>query len=86
LSSKCAVCDNRGATYYYDRTDDMYHMSCWYEVYEAHAFGSGYDAAKEEYAESSCEDIDIALMLYDIDPPDSAFQWGHLRYLLEEKR
>jgi hypothetical protein len=61
-------------------------MSCWHEVYESHEFESGYDAAKEEYAESSYEDIDIALMYYDIDPPDSAFQWGHLKYLLEEKR
>ena len=83
MSSKCAVCDRRGATYHYDKTDDMYHMSCWYETYQSDAFESGYDAAKEDYAASDYEDIDIALMYFNVDPPDSATQWGYMRYLME---
>lgn len=83
MSSKCAVCDQRGASFYYDKTDDMYHMLCWYETYQSDAFLSGYDAAEEDHAASDYEDIDIALMLFDVDPPDSATQFGYMKYLME---
>jgi len=79
--SKCSVCDERGATFYHD--ESMYHMECYYECYHYGDYDEGYQCARREIDLGEL-DADNALMMFDIDPADSAFQYGYRRACIHE--
>lgn len=79
--SKCAVCDNHDASFYHD--EDMYHMECYYECYHYGDYDEGYQSARNEIDFNGL-DVVNALMMFDIDPADNAFQYGYRRACVHE--
>tara|TARA_R110002153_G_scaffold25051_3_gene79585 strand:+ start:294 stop:497 length:204 start_codon:yes stop_codon:yes gene_type:complete len=64
----------------------MYHAMCFSEVYEPLEFSEGYEAGISDSLEGLLYNVPLAIDNFKIDPPDSAYQWGYLQYLLEEEK
>ena len=79
--SKCEVCDNHGANIAYN--EGMYHAECYYECYVYAEYDEGYQYARQEIDNNELN-VDVAIMVFDIDPADTAFQYGYRRACLHE--
>lgn len=86
MSSKCASCDQRNASIYCPDADDVFCYECYEEKPINDACGdyeSGYECAMREM-EFDGLDAAHALMAFDIDPADNAFQYGFYRACIHE--
>lgn len=79
--SKCSVCDNRGATRYHN--EDMYHDECYYQCYEYGNYEHGYECAEQDLEEGHI-DVALAVHAFKHDYPDTAFQFGYCRAIIDK--
>lgn len=84
MSRKCAVCDEPdGLVYVHERHEEYYCSSCYYEEFHREAFTQGLDEADAEIKSGEIYDVGLAIGLFSVDPPDSAYQHGFLHALKE---
>jgi len=85
MSSKCASCDQRNASIYCPESDDVFCYECYgdYESGYESEYESGYECATLEM-EFDGLDAAHALLSFDIDPANNAFQYGFYRACINE--
>ena len=78
------MCDEPdGLVYVHERHEEYYCSSCYYEEFHREAFTQGLDEADAEIKSGEIYDVDLAIGLFSVDPPDSAYQHGFLQALKE---
>jgi hypothetical protein len=83
MSRKCAVCDEPDGLMYVHKREEYYCSSCYHELFNYLDFAKGLYDADAEIKEGEIYDIDLAIGLFSVDPPDSAYQYGFLKSLKE---
>ena len=83
MSRKCACCDTNNELTYVSSADDYYCMTCYYVTYHYTDFDIGYQSARHDIDNGDI-DAELGVMSFQIDPPDSASQYGYRQACLHE--